>query len=101
MVLPDSSRTLTVNWSDGFPRRNEAGQLDWNLSDLTKLRFGKYTAQLILVYDNGERDVPLEAFVSFWVIPWRLLLAVIAIPVLPAILVFVLMRQLYRRKQQP
>jgi hypothetical protein len=25
-----------------------------------------------MVYDNGQRDVPIEATVSFWVIPWRL-----------------------------
>jgi hypothetical protein len=24
-----------------------------------------------MVYDNGQRDVPIEATVSFWVIPWR------------------------------
>jgi hypothetical protein len=25
------------------------------------------------VYDNGARDVPLEASVSFWVVPWRII----------------------------
>ena len=37
------------------------------------LRFGHYTANLLAVYDNGTRDVPLEASISFWVIPWRVI----------------------------
>jgi hypothetical protein len=27
-----------------------------------------------MVYDNGERDVPVEASFSFWIIPWKILL---------------------------
>ncbi len=30
-----------------------------------------------MVYDNGERDVPVESTVSFWVIPWRFLAALV------------------------
>jgi hypothetical protein len=26
-----------------------------------------------MIYDNGERDVPLEQEVSFWVLPWRMM----------------------------
>ncbi|MFZ3031816.1 MAG: hypothetical protein WA082_02160, partial [Candidatus Moraniibacteriota bacterium] len=43
--------------------------------DASKLRFGKYTAKLLLIYDDGKRDIPIEGEVSFWVIPWRLVLA--------------------------
>jgi hypothetical protein len=43
------------------------------------LRFGHYTAHLVMVYDDGNRDVPLEAYVSFWVIPWRLVIGLIII----------------------
>jgi hypothetical protein len=28
-----------------------------------------------MIYDNGQRDVPIEATVSFWVIPWRVIIA--------------------------
>jgi hypothetical protein len=45
--------------------------------DAAKLRFGKYQAKLLLIYDDGHRDVPLEGTVSFWVVPWRLLLALL------------------------
>jgi hypothetical protein len=35
---------------------------------------------MLLTYDNGSRDVPLEGTVSFWVVPWKILpLIVIAI----------------------
>ncbi|MDR3583243.1 MAG: hypothetical protein P4L62_02705, partial [Candidatus Pacebacteria bacterium] len=47
-------------------------ELKWNFADASKLRWGKYTAKLVLVYDNGQRDVPIEGEVSFWVVPWRL-----------------------------
>jgi len=88
-ILPHSNRVFTVAWQNGFPaytpqrRGNEVvtdthGQpvrkLTWDFnSPLSKLRFGHYTADLLAVYDNGQQDVPLEASVSFWVIPWRLL----------------------------
>jgi hypothetical protein len=49
-------------------------KLTWDFnSPLSKVRFGHYTADLLAVYDNGQEDVPLEATVSFWVLPWRLL----------------------------
>jgi hypothetical protein len=91
-ILPDSGRSFTMDWNDGFLRyvdaqedgkviRNEDGTikktLDWNWKDAAKLRFGKYQAKLLLIYDDGHRDVPLEGTVSFWVVPWRLLLALL------------------------
>lgn len=87
-ILPDSGRSFTTSWNDGFLRyqdkkedgkviHNEDGTiqktLDWNWKDASKLRFGKYQAKLLLIYDDGHRDVPLEGVVSFWVVPWRLL----------------------------
>ena len=91
-ILPDSGRTFTVEWNDGFLRyvdKQEDGKvvhdengnivkvLDWNWKDAAKLRFGKYEAKLLLVYDDGHRDVPLEGTVSFWVVPWRVILGLI------------------------
>ena len=88
-VLPDSPRTFLTDWSDGFPvyvpkldngvnikdvNGNIIQELKWNWADASKLRWGKYTAKLVLVYDNGTRDVPIEGEVTFWVWPWRLLI---------------------------
>jgi hypothetical protein len=102
-VLPNSSRLFPIDWQDGFPHfekvtQDGAVKLDKNkkpvmhlvwsnggagANDVTPhLRFGKYTAHLFAVYDDGTRDVPLEATVSFWVIPWRFLLVVLLIIIL-------------------
>ena len=87
-ILPASNRVFTGQWSDGFPtyrvkevdgkavvdkKGNEVLELKWDLTQLSKLRVGKYTAHLLMAYDDGKRDVPIEAEVSFWVIPWRII----------------------------
>ncbi|MBX4197688.1 DUF916 domain-containing protein [Candidatus Saccharibacteria bacterium] len=87
-ILPNSYRIYTSGWSDGWPayiNKQQDGkvlldkngqpvkQLSWNANKISHLKFGHYTANLLAAYDNGKRDVPLEASVSFWVIPWRLL----------------------------
>lgn len=89
-VLPDSTRNFPVYWDDGFPRyelveengsvvKNPDGtnkqSLNWDFSNTDKLRFGKFKATALLVYDDGEKDVPIEAVVTFWIIPWRILFA--------------------------
>ena len=88
-ILPDSNRAFESRWADGFPvyrdkemdgkkvqdAEGEAVQeLVWNWKDVSRFRFGKYEAKLLLVYDDGTRDVPIEGTIEFWVIPWRLLL---------------------------
>lgn len=95
-ILPDSTRIFETDWSDGFPVYEEAienGQvvldelgsqtyrLAWNFENASQLRFGKYTAKMLLVYDDGIRDVPIEGSVSFWVVPWRLLAAALFVGV--------------------
>lgn len=112
-ILPNSFRIFGVTWEDGFPHftpkqaddgsliRAQDGQietkLDWSHTDLTKLRFGKYSAKLVLVYDNGERDVPIEAETSFWVIPWRIIAALVLVGGLLLIGLYVILRGMYRR----
>ncbi len=82
-ILPDSSRDYTVDWADGFPLAAQQTKdtpgtrifgmnFDWSHGD--RFRIGRYTAHLLLVYDNGERDIPIESVETFWIIPWRLLL---------------------------
>lgn len=92
-VLPQTQRTFVFSWDDAFivrvPKEEDGNVVKdakgktvyttkWDLTKANKLRIGKYTAHLLLVYDNGERDIPLEAKVSFWVIPWKILAAVAA-----------------------
>ena len=87
-ILPSSKRTFQAQWSEGFPKYvpkivdgkemkdgegNTKMELKWNFNDLSQLRFGRYTAKLLMIYDDGSHDVPLEGEVSFWVIPWRII----------------------------
>lgn len=82
-ILPDSSRTFSSSWSEGFPAYQDIKSADnvapkkslvWDWSKAQHFRFGKYTAKMIAVYNDGQRDVPIEAEVTFWVIPWKLLI---------------------------
>ncbi len=87
-VLPQTNRELNVSWGDGFAvgvpkvengkvvrdsKGNIVSRTNYDFKKADKFRIGRYTAHLIAVYDNGERDIPVEATVSFWVFPWKLI----------------------------
>jgi hypothetical protein len=80
-VLPDSLRTFDSQWSAGFPSyiagTDGKVHLRWDWKHVSELRFGRYVAKAVLVYNNGKQDVPLIASFTFWVIPWWLLVTVI------------------------
>ncbi len=84
-LLPGTTRTLTAQWSDGFPlyktTHDSVGKaqtsIDWNWHNLNHFRFGRYTAKVVAVYNDGVRDVPLVSEVVFWVIPWKAMLLII------------------------
>lgn len=111
-ILPGSYRVYTSSWDDGFPvyvAKEDNGkiltkdgkpvrELRWDFSKLPDLKFGRYTANLLVVYDDGTRDVPLEATVSFWVVPWRLILYAFIIIVGPALIVYLIMRRRFKRR---
>jgi hypothetical protein len=86
-LLPGYERTLKASWTDGFPvyrtgsdaTGKQATTLSWNLDKLSHFRFGRYTAKVVAVYNDGTRDVPVVGEVTFWVIPWRAILVVIAV----------------------
>lgn len=81
-ILPGSVRTLNVQWTDGFPKFVSVAQPDgstktklkWNWSNASNFRIGRYTANLVAVYNDGTRDIPIRGEVSFWVIPWRIII---------------------------
>lgn len=86
-ILPGNVRTLSVDWDDGFPVERttadssgkERTDLEWNWGNLSHIRFGKYTAKVVAIYNDGQRDIPVMGEVSFWVIPWKLLLILLVI----------------------
>jgi len=83
-ILPGSIRTVHTDWQDGFPAykttTDSSGKtttrLVWDWGKVANLRIGKYTAKLVAVYNDGKRDVPIEQEVSFWVIPWKILIGI-------------------------
>jgi hypothetical protein len=110
-ILPQSNRIYDSSWGDGYPHNEpviEAGKtkldannqqvnhLVWSNgegNDMTPhLRMGEYTAHLFAVYDDGTRDVPIESEITFWVVPWRFLLALLAVALLIGFGIFGLVR---------
>ncbi|MFZ2544848.1 MAG: hypothetical protein WAW80_02640 [Candidatus Saccharimonadales bacterium] len=86
-LLPGTPRTLETQWNDGFPvfrkstdtNGQQKQELEWNWSKLTDFRIGPYKAKLIAIYNDGQRDVPIEREVTFWVVPWRSILIILLI----------------------
>lgn len=111
-IIPNTVRDFPASWTDGFlvreqvvedgqPKVDENGQpvtrlkINWN--KVTDMRFGKYTANLIVVYDDGTRDVPLEASKSFWVIPWKsLVVAIIGVVIVVLLIRWILRKYINR-----
>jgi hypothetical protein len=115
-ILPNSYRIYTSSWSDGFPvytpkQQNGRVVLDkdgkpvtylkWDFSRVPHLKFGHYTANLLAVYDNGSRDVPMEASVSFWVVPWRIIGFIIVVGGLAIYGLWTSGRNIYKRIRKP
>lgn len=115
VILPNSTRTYRLDWNDGFPRyesesldgrdlKDEQGKpkkkLVWDFSQANKVRIGKYTAHLVFIYDNGERDIPTEAVVSFWVIPWKILLVILFVSLLALLGLLLPFILLFKRRKK-
>lgn len=91
-ILPGSTRVFTTKWTDGTPSyqivKDSNGQpvldgqgiiqqkLKWNNFSSNKLRFGKYDARLVMIYNDGQGDVSTEGRLTFWVIPWRIIIPI-------------------------
>ncbi len=110
-ILPNSSRQFSVLWNDSFvsyepkmvdgkPVVNSEGQpekeLKWRFDKLLDLRIGKYTAKVIMIISDGQRDIPFEEVVSFWVFPWKIVLGVIAIAIFASMGIIGSLKQLWR-----
>lgn len=109
-ILPGSTRVLTSEWSDGFPANVQSRAADnatptnslvWDWSKVNSLRIGRYTAKLVAVYNDGTRDVPLEAQTTFWVIPWKLIGGMVAIILLVLVGVGTLVKKSMRALKKP
>jgi len=68
---------------------------------ISRLRFGEYTARLVAVYtDDFGRDVPVTSQITFWVVPWRILLAFLAVILIIAFAIYTLINNAIRRRKR-
>lgn len=107
-ILPGTTREMQVKWTDGFPViKEDASQSpsrkyeDWDLKNISNIRFGHYVAKAIVIYNDGQRDIPMVAEVGFWVIPWKLLLGGLLILGLIGFGVWSIVRQLTGLSRRP
>ena len=101
-LLPGTERVLNADWKNGFAvyqtvtdgSGKQTQKLVRDPNKLGDFRFGKYTAKIVAVYNDGYRDVPIEKVVTFWVVPWRAILVTIFI----LLGIFFIARFLIKRK---
>lgn len=111
-VLPASTRIFKVAWDNGFPvfkpktvngqqvadkKGKLIEQLKWDLSKANTFRFGRYYAKMVLVYNDGSRDIPTQAVISFWIIPWKLVTVMLILLALIAVGLYAITRKVAKR----
>ncbi len=91
-ILPNTSRDFAIDWTRGFPAyvkdSDGSRHVSWDWKHLNELRFGKYVAKAVIIYNDGARDVPVIASTTFWVIPWTIILIAVFILVVLAMGIF-------------
>lgn len=103
-IMPGKSREITADWRDGFPVFTKEGSenvVDWTPESNAQFRIGQYTAKVVAVYNDGTRDIPIVGEVSFWVIPWRILLVILIILVVLGFGIWSLVRRVVRKLRRP
>jgi hypothetical protein len=101
-ILPSTERAIKSFWTDGFPvykiSTNSEGQptskLTWDWNNVSQFRIGKYYAKVVAVYNDGQRDIPIEGVLSFWVIPWRLLIGAAVVLGLIGVGIFTIIKKI-------
>lgn len=103
-LLPGVTREYPIKWDDGLPvyetklaaaNAPAERKLEWNWRD-SKFRIGRYVARVVVIYNDGQRDVPVEAQVSFWVIPWKIITGIILAVVVLLIGSFAIIRFIFK-----
>jgi hypothetical protein len=97
-ILPNSLRNFTASWTDSFLVRSSDNHLTINWNKLTSFRLGKYTAYVLLVYDDGQRDVPIESTLTFWVFPYTAVAIILGVVVLVIVLVSYVFKTLVKKE---
>lgn len=78
-ILPDSIRKYHPTWRSDLPTEKQ-GFFKELMLEIRNFSFGRYSANLEINY--GSEGGTIEDEVSFWVMPWRLMLLVLIILIL-------------------
>jgi hypothetical protein len=104
-ILPGTSRTLSSTWTQGFPRKEAVklaanspatNRLVWDWDKIKDFRIGRYSAVLIGAYSNGHKDISIRAELTFWVIPWKLIMGGIAVLAILMIGLYTILKKGYQ-----
>lgn len=90
-ILPQTKRDFESIWSDSFIFRVEKfgedgkvvlddkgkakTELKFRFDKILDLRIGKYTATSLVVLSTDTRDIAFEKSISFFVFPWKIVIA--------------------------
>jgi hypothetical protein len=89
-ILPGAARQFTSTWDDSFitvepkmeggqPKVDKNGKaetsLKFNFTKILDLRIGRYTATELLVVSTPTKDVSYQVETSFFIFPWKVVLA--------------------------
>lgn len=87
-VLPDANAIFKQNWNEGSVKHTyieregemrKTVEVDWG-KIFSDFKFGKYNATLKLAYRNIEGEFQVqEQTISFWIIPWKIILTILLI----------------------
>lgn len=104
-LLPGTSRSLAARWGDGFPvykpvktadNAPNVNKLIWDWGNAQHFRFGRYVAKVVAVYNDGQRDVPIVTEITFWVIPWKMLLVAALVLIFLLVGLWVVLRRILK-----
>jgi hypothetical protein len=106
-VLPDSTRIFAFEWNEGFMydelkkdektgKISQVTKLNWD--QLSKFRIGKYNVKMLFSAESTEGNVTtIQKDTFFWVIPWPLIVLVVAIVVITGL--YLTGKKLSRKKK--
>lgn len=90
LALPGSIREYFETFNNGFITREDK-KFNINWDQFPKFHFGKYTATLKLKHTVNNERVTIERDVTFWIIPWEIILGILILIILVIVL--------YKRKR--
>lgn len=103
-ILPGSEREVSMQWKDGFPVYESVDgkqNLVWDWGNVQKFRIGKFSAKTIMVYNDGQRDIPVEAVVTFWVFPWKMVLVLVIIGGIIIVGIVTIIKKIVQKAHKP